>query len=234
MDIVKHAKEINNKPPIDMDKNNGIELQGGVLLASTSATAESCDNPNAPCYTMFCQPIMSCALPAVTNLLQVFVDGEESRTTSIIEGGDDEDIAKMESRTTPIQEGEDDEDIATLDMLTPSYFPSCNSSPSQLPRHSRIQQTHCQCFDHNFFIRYRWKGDIDAVVLDLVLAPDLSWINHYVHDKLLCHLFWANLVLYRIRALSPCCGCLPLVVSNSRSLLLYIPRSHRCLDLGFV
>jgi len=135
MDIVKHAKEINNKPPIDMDKNNGIELQGGVLLASTSATAESCDNPNAPCYTMFCQPIMSCALPAVTNLLQVFVDGEESRTTSIIEGGDDEDIAKMESRTTPIQEGEDDEDIATLDMLTPSSFPSCNSS---LPRHSRI------------------------------------------------------------------------------------------------
>jgi len=24
MDIVKHAKEINNKPPIHIDKNNGI------------------------------------------------------------------------------------------------------------------------------------------------------------------------------------------------------------------
>jgi len=58
----------------------------------------------------------------------------------------------MESRTTLIQEGEDDEDIATLDMSTASSFLSCNSSPTQLPRHSRIQQTRRQCFDHNFFI----------------------------------------------------------------------------------
>jgi len=85
---------------------------------------------------------MSCALPAVTNLLREFVDGEESRTTPIIEGGDDEDIAKMESRMTPIQEGEDNEDITMLDTLTPSSFPSCNSSPTQLPHHSRIQQIH--------------------------------------------------------------------------------------------
>ena len=139
--FIKHAKVINNKPTIDTDKNNEIELQGGVLLASTSATAELCDNLDAPCYTMFCQLIMSCALPVVTNLLQVFVDGEESRTTSIIEG-------------------EDDEDIATLDMLTPSSFPSCNSS---LPRHSRIQQTRRQCFDHNFFIRNK-----NGVILDLL------------------------------------------------------------------
>jgi len=69
MDIVKHAKEINNKPPIDIDKNNRINLQGSALLATTSATVELCDNPDAPCYTMFCQPIMSCALPAVTNLM---------------------------------------------------------------------------------------------------------------------------------------------------------------------
>jgi len=120
-----------------------------------------CDNPDAPYYTMLCQPIMSCALPAVTNLLQEFVDGEELRATPIIEGEDDEDIAKMESRTTPIQEGEDDEDIVMLDMLTPSSFPSCNSSPIQLPRHSRIQQTHRQCFGHNFFIRHR-----NGVILD--------------------------------------------------------------------
>jgi len=32
MNIVKHAKEINNKPPIDIDKINGIKLQGGALL----------------------------------------------------------------------------------------------------------------------------------------------------------------------------------------------------------
>jgi len=110
---------------------------------------------------MLCQPIMSCALPAVTNLLQEFVDGEESRMIPILEGGDDQNIVKMESRTTPIQEEEDDEDIATLDSLTPSSCPSCNSSPTQLPRHSRIQQTCCQCFDHNFFIRHR-----NGVILD--------------------------------------------------------------------
>jgi len=101
---------------------------------------------------MFCQPIMSCALPAVTNLLQEFVDGEESRTTPILEGENDENIANMESRTTPIQEGEDDEDIVMLDTSTPPFFPCCNSSPTQLPRHPRIQQTHRQYFDHNFFI----------------------------------------------------------------------------------
>jgi len=73
---------------------------------------------------------MSCALPVVTNLLQEFIDGEESRTTPILGGGDDEDITKMESRTTPIQEGEDDEDIATLGTSTPLSFSSCNSSPT--------------------------------------------------------------------------------------------------------
>jgi len=120
MDIVKHAIELNNKPLIDIDNNNGIKLQGVALLATTSATAELCDNPDAPCYTMFSQPIMSCALPAITNLLQEFIDGEESRMTPILEGGDEEDIAKMESRTTVIQEGDDNEDIAML-TTTRSY-----------------------------------------------------------------------------------------------------------------
>jgi len=161
MDIVKYAKEINNKPPMDIDKNNGINLLGGSLLATTSATAELCDNPDAAYYTMFCQPITSCALSVVTNLLQEFVDGEESRTTLILGGGVDEDIPKMESRMTPIQEEEDDEDITTLDTSTPSSFSSCNSCLTQLPCHSRIQQTRHHCFDHNFFIRYR-----NRVILD--------------------------------------------------------------------
>jgi len=89
MDIAKHAKEINNKPSTDIDKNNENKLHRGALIATTSTTATLCDNPDAPCYTMLYQPIMSCALPAVTNLLQEFVDGEESRMTPIIEGGDD-------------------------------------------------------------------------------------------------------------------------------------------------
>jgi hypothetical protein len=68
-DIIKHANEIKNKPPTHITKNNGIKLEGGTFLATTSATAELCDNPDAPCYTMFCQPIMSGVLSAVTNLL---------------------------------------------------------------------------------------------------------------------------------------------------------------------
>jgi len=61
MDIVKHAKEINNKSSIDIDKNNENKLHGGALLATTSTTTALCDNPDASCYTMLCQPIMSCA-----------------------------------------------------------------------------------------------------------------------------------------------------------------------------
>jgi hypothetical protein len=177
MDIIKYANEIKNKPPTDIVTNNGIKLKGGAFLATTSATAELCDNPFAPCYTMFCQPIMSSALPAVTNLLQEFADdGMESRTTPILEGEDDEDIAKMESRTTPIREGgggmilkggggmiQDDEDITTLDTLMPWSFPSCNSSPTQLPRHPRIQQTRHHYFGHNFLIRHQNGAFLDAL-----------------------------------------------------------------------
>jgi hypothetical protein len=135
-----HANKIKSKPPTDIAKNNEIKLKGGAFLATTFATAELCDNPDAPSYTMFCQPIMYGALHAVTNLLQEFADdGMESRTTPILEGGDDEDIAEMESRTTPIREGEDDEDIVTLDTPKPWSSPSCNSSSTQLPRRTRIQ-----------------------------------------------------------------------------------------------
>jgi len=84
-DIVKHAKEINNKPSTDIAKNNKNKLHGGALLATTSTIVVLCDNPDAPCYTMLSQSIMSCALPVVTNLLQEFVDGEGSRTTPILE-----------------------------------------------------------------------------------------------------------------------------------------------------
>jgi hypothetical protein len=35
----------------------------------------------------------------------------------------------------------------------------------------------------------RWKGDDDAVVLVLVLAPKGSWIILCDHDKVLRHLF---------------------------------------------
>jgi hypothetical protein len=96
--------------------------------------------------------------------LQEFADdGMKSRTTLILEGGDDEDIAKMESRTTPIQEGEDDENIATLDTSTLYSSPSCNSSPTQLPRHPQIQQTRHYYFGHNFLIRHRNVAFLDAL-----------------------------------------------------------------------
>jgi hypothetical protein len=56
-----------------------------------------------------------------------------------------------------------DEDIAMLDTSTPSFFPSCNSSPTQLPRHSRIQQTRRLCFDHNFFVQHRNGVTLDSL-----------------------------------------------------------------------
>jgi hypothetical protein len=87
----------------------------------------------------------------------------KSRTTLILEGEDDEDIAMMESRMNPIQEGEDDEDIAMLDTPTLWSSPSCNSSPTQLSRHPRIQQTRRYCFGHNFLIRHRNEVFLDAL-----------------------------------------------------------------------
>jgi hypothetical protein len=75
----------------------------------------------------------------------------------------DEDIAKMESRTTLIQEGEDDKDIATLDTPTLWSSPSCNSSPTQLPRHPRIQQTRRYCFGHNSLIRHQNGAFFDVL-----------------------------------------------------------------------
>ena len=56
-----------------------------------------------------------------------------------------------------------DEDIAMLDTSTSSSFSSCNSSPTQLPRHSRIQQTRRQCFDHNLFIRHQNRVILDSL-----------------------------------------------------------------------
>ena len=81
IDIMNHfialAKNAKDKPaniePSDV-KPGGIKLKEGVFLATTSATAELCDNHDAPCYTMFCQDVsifndtMSCAHSAVTNL----------------------------------------------------------------------------------------------------------------------------------------------------------------------
>jgi len=70
------------------------------------------------------------------------------------------------------RDGDNDEDIATLGTLTPSSFSSCNSSPTHLPRHSRIQQTCHQCFDHNFFILH-WN----RVILDSLERG--QWRRHF-------------------------------------------------------
>jgi len=104
----------------------------------------------------------------------------------------------MESRTTPIQEGEDDEDFATPDTLTPSSFPSCNSSPTQLPHHSRIQQTCRQCFDHNVFIQHPNRGILDSLERGRRRRRFRSgpssrflWINLYVSNPGLKLMLWA-------------------------------------------
>ena len=105
---------------------------------------------------------------------------------------------------TPIREGEDDEDIATLDTQTPWSSPSSNSFPTQLPRRPWIQQTrrHCFVITSSYDIEtgrswMHWKGDDDAVVLDLVPAPEGPWIILCDHDKVLRPI-WANLAMYRV------------------------------------
>ena len=56
-----------------------------------------------------------------------------------------------------------DEDITMLDTPTPWSSLSCNSFPTQLPRHPRIQQTRRHCFGHNFLIRHRNGPFLDVL-----------------------------------------------------------------------
>ena len=88
---------------------------------------------------------MSCTLhPVVTNVLQEFDAG-------------------MESRMTPIQEGEDDEDIAMLDMHEPASSPSYKSTPTQSSRSSRIHPTSLHGFGDISLIRSRNEVILDAL-----------------------------------------------------------------------
>jgi hypothetical protein len=128
--------------------------------------------------------------------LQEFADdGMKSRTTPIL-GGDDEDIAKMESRTTLIQEREDDEDITTLAHQRyglPQVAIRPQLSCHVILRFSRHVVT-VLVITLSYDIKtgrfwMPWKGDDDAVVLDLVLALEGSWIILCDHVKVLCHLF---------------------------------------------
>jgi hypothetical protein len=89
-----------------------------------------------------------------------------------------------------------DEDIATLDTPTLWSFPSCNSSPTQLPRHPRIQQTRRHCFGHNSFIWHQNGAFLDTLErgwrhhhFGLVPALEGPWIILCDHVKVLRHLF---------------------------------------------
>ncbi|CAN6355662.1 unnamed protein product [Urochloa humidicola] len=91
-ELAANAKNENAKKESESSDviHKDIKLKGGAFLATSSATAELCDNHDAPCYTMLSQDVlvlddtMSCMRPAVTNLLQEIVDGAiESRMTPI-------------------------------------------------------------------------------------------------------------------------------------------------------
>jgi hypothetical protein len=119
----------------------------------------------------------------------------------------------MESRTTPIQEGEDDEDIATLDTPTLWSSLSCNSSPTQLPRHPWIQQTRRHCFGHNFTIRHRNGAFLDVLERGrrrhhFGSSPSSKKVrgSFYVTMARCCITYLGQLGHVSCRALSPSCG----------------------------
>jgi hypothetical protein len=157
-EIVKHDKELAEiskndhalDPPVATSQD--IKLKGDALLAKTSLNAENYINA-APCRTMLCKyvsfshdptPMFSKLCAAVTNLLQEF------------DGG-------MESRTTPIQEGEDDEDTTMLGTpkiwSSTSYksFPTWSSCPV------RTQPTTLNENADISFIRHQNEAFFDAL-----------------------------------------------------------------------
>jgi hypothetical protein len=58
-------------------------------------------------------------------------------------------------------------------------------------------------------ISTHWKEDDDTIDLVLVLAPEVAWIMLCNHDKVLRHLFWANLAVYRVGPLAQVVGAPP-------------------------
>jgi hypothetical protein len=55
-------------------------------------------------------------------------------------------------------------------------------------------------------ISTRWKEDDDAVDFVLVLSPKFACIILCDHDKVMCHLFWANFAVYRVGPLAQVVG----------------------------
>ena len=120
-------------------------MKGSFLIAKTSLNAENYVD-SASCRTMLTMfsrhvspshdhaTLSSNLCPTVTNLLQEF------------DGG-------MESRMTPIQEGEDDDDITMLDTHKPALSPSYKSLPIWTVRSVRIQQTTLDKIGHISLIR---------------------------------------------------------------------------------
>jgi hypothetical protein len=51
-----------------------------------------------------------------------------------------------------------------------------------------------------------WKEEDDTVDLVLVLALEVACIILCDHDKVLCHLFWANLAVYRVGPMAQVVG----------------------------
>ena len=138
-------------------------MKDGVYIATTSAAAALCDNPDAPCYTMLCRdmcfinndPMPHILHPVVTKLLQEFEAG-------------------MESRMTPIQEREDNEDITTLNTYTLKSELSSSLSSSCF----RIPETVCTKNDatvtygvHFSISLYGWKHNFISFPMPLDSAP---------------------------------------------------------------
>jgi hypothetical protein len=98
-----------------------------------------------------------------------------------------------------------DEDIATLDTPTLWSSSSCNSSPTQLPCHPRIQQTRRHCFGHNSLIRHRNMAFLDALERGRWRRPFGSGpssrrsVDYFVWPRQgVASPIWANLAMYRV------------------------------------
>ena len=146
---------------------------------------------------MFCQPFMSGALPAVTNLLQEFADdGMESRTTPILEGG-------MMGTSPRWSRGRLQFEKGRMMRTSPCWTHRRQGLPqvaicSQLSCHVALGFSRHVIIVSVITFSYdiktgrswmRWKGDDDTVVLDLVPAPEGPWIILCDHSKVLRHLF---------------------------------------------
>jgi hypothetical protein len=204
-EIVKHDKGLVEISKNDHtlhpsgSKSQEIKLKGGALIAKTSLNAENYIDA-ALCPTMLCRhvsfshdhnPIYSNLHPAFTNSLMV---GWSQGQLQFKKGR----IMRTSPRWIYMSH-------AVRQVTSCHQLGLRISFGFRRPPWTELATSPSYDIDARCSLM-RWKGNDESFLSVLVPPPEDSWIILCVHNKELCHQFWALMVFVSCRTLSPYCG----------------------------